>query len=149
MRNRGRQTSRGLFARREPAFSAYLKSLRPLLAFLGIFAITIQSFVVQTHIHAPLAGVAMAAVQSDVVGVSSAPSGDLYPVHGKYSSSDDASNCRLCQELIYAGRFVAPSTVALLLPIVFALLLVVFAHSAMVSTAPAYIWRSRAPPAHS
>jgi hypothetical protein len=150
MRNRGRQTSRGLFVRRGPAFSAYMKSLRPLLALVGIFAIAIQSFVVQTHIHAPLAGASMAAAQSDVLGVSAAvPGGDLYPIHGKFSSSDDASNCRLCQELFYAGRFVAPSTAVLLLPIFFSLLLVVFAHSAMVSTARAYIWRSRAPPAHS
>ncbi len=150
MRNRGKQSSRTPFVRFRPGLGGYWARLRPLLALIGIFAIAIQSFVVQTHIH-PQVAATFGLAQSDVAGVSATaiPGGDAYPVHGKFSTGDDASNCRLCQELIYAGRFVAPSAATLVMPVVFALLLVIFAHSTTVSQAGAYIWRSRAPPAHS
>ena len=107
-----------------------------------MLAILLQSFVVQTHIHNPQSAVSFALAKGADKAAPAKPD-------GKFSTSDDASNCRLCQELAHAGRFIAPSSPILVLPMVIAWLLIVFSHSATVPYARAYIWRSRAPPAHS
>jgi hypothetical protein len=124
-----------------------------MLAFLGILAIALQSFVVQTHIHDPRAASMFPLTQvplPDAAGVTKiSPDDGTTTSHGKFSSGDDTSNCRLCQELIHAGRFIAPSSAVLAVPLILSFWLIVLAHSSIVSSAGAYIWRSRAPPAHS
>lgn len=129
-----------LFARRRAGGSLRLQGWRPLIAFVAILAIALQSFVVQTHIHDPQAAIGLA---------KSADSGSPVKTDGKFSTSDDTSKCRLCQELAHAGRFIAPTSPMLVLPMIVAWLLIVFSHSATIPRARAYIWRSRAPPAHS
>ena len=154
MLSRAKWRSKRVFARSRGAATLRLRGLRPILAFLGIFAIALQSFVVQTHIHNPQAAGVLGLMQvssPDAAGslAKNSPDKGTTPTHGKYSSGDDTSNCRLCQELIYAGRFIAPSSAVLVLPLILSVWLVVFAHSAPIPTAGAYIWRSRAPPTHS
>jgi len=128
--------------------------LRSVLAFLGILAIALQSFVVQTHIHNPQAAAVLGLAQlpsSDAAaGVpKSSPDNGTTTPRGKFSSGDDTSNCRLCQELFHAGRFIAPSSAVLVVPLILSVWLIVFGHSAPIPSAGAYIWRSRAPPTHS
>src|SRR5262245_15228022 len=115
---------------------------RPLIAFLAIFAVVLQSFIVQTHIHNPQPAASSSLAKSADGGASG-------PTDSKFPISDDTANCRLCQELAYAGRFVAPSCTLLIVPIIVAWLLIVFLHSATIPSARSYVWRSRAPPAHS
>jgi len=115
---------------------------RPVIAFLAVFAIVLQSFIVQTHIHNPQSAASSSLAKSaegDASGTT----------HSKFPVSDDTANCRLCQELGYAGRFVAPSSTLLIVPVIVAWLLIVFLHSATIPSARSYVWRSRAPPAHS
>jgi hypothetical protein len=128
--------------------------LRPILAFLGILAIALQSLVVQTHIHNPQAaavlGLAQVPSPDAAAGVAqNSPDNGTTTPQGKFSSGDDTSNCRLCQELFHAGRFIAPSSAVLVVPLILSVWLIVFGHSAPIPSAGAYIWRSRAPPAHS
>ena len=127
-----------LFARRRAGGALRLQGWRSVVAFLGVLAIALQSFVVQTHIHNP-----QSAIASTLSADNSAPA----KTDGKFSTSDDISKCRLCQELVHAGRFIAPTSPVLVLPMIVAWLLIVFSHSATIPRARAYIWRSRAPPA--
>ena len=115
---------------------------RSVMAFLAVFAIVLQSFVVQTHIHNPQP-VASSSLAKSSDGGASGTTDSKFPI------SDDTANCRLCQELAYAGRFVAPSSTLLIVPTIVAWLLIVFLHSATIPSARSYVWRSRAPPAHS
>lgn|SRR5262245_16171071 len=116
---------------------------RPVIAFLAILAIVLQSFIVQTHIHNPQPAAAFSSLAKSSDGGASGTTDSKFPI------SDDTANCRLCQELAYAGRFVAPSSTLLIVPTIVAWLLIVFLHSATIPSARSYVWRSRAPPAHS
>ena len=142
MRNRMHRNFARFVARRRAGVALRLQGWRPIVAFLAIFAVALQSFIVQTHIHNPKPALSLILAKSGDASTSGT-------TDGKFSSSDDAANCRLCQELVYAGRFVAPSTTLLVLPAIVAWLLIVFTHSATIPRARAYVWRSRAPPAHS
>ena len=115
---------------------------RPVIAFLALFAIVLQSLIVQTHIHNPRPAASSSLAKSGDGGASG-------NTDSKFPVSDETANCRLCQELAYAGRFVAPSSTPLIVPIVVAWLLIVFLHSSATPSARSYVWRSRAPPAHS
>jgi hypothetical protein len=141
MRNRRNRNLTRLFARRGAGAVLRLTGSRPIIAFLAMLAIALQSFVVQTHIHNPQSTISLGLAKSADKAAPAKPD-------GKFSTSDDTSNCRLCQELAHAGRFVAPSSPVLVLPMVIAWLLIVFSHSTTIP-ARAYVWRSRAPPAHS
>ena len=152
--DRAKWRSKRRFARSRAAATWRFRGLRPILAFLGVLAIALQSFVVQTHIHNPQAAGVLGLLQvssPDAAGglAPNSPDNGTTKTHGKFSGGDDTSNCRLCQELIHAGRFIAPSTAVLVLPVILSVWLIVFAHSPAVSSVGAYIWRSRAPPAHS
>jgi len=140
MRNRANRIDRRIGRGKRPLLR--LQNSRAIVTFLAVLAIALQSFVVQTHIHNPQAIASFSLVKS-------ADNGASGTTGGKFTGNDDSSNCRLCQELAYAGRFVAPSSTMLVLPIIIAWLLVVFSHSATIPTARSYVWRSRAPPAHS
>jgi hypothetical protein len=111
------------------------------VAFLAVFAIALQSFIVQTHIHSPQSAASSLAKSGD--------DGASGTTHSKFPVSDETANCRLCQELVYAGRFVTPASTLLIVPITVAWLLIVFLQSATIPSARSYVWRSRAPPAHS
>ena len=131
-----------LFARRRAGGGLRLQGWRSVVAFLGVLAIALQSFVVQTHIHNPQSAISFGLAKSAGAAVPA-------KTDGKFSTGDDTSNCRLCQELVHAGRFIAPTSPIIVLPMIVAWLLIVFSHSTTIPRARAYIWRSRAPPAHS
>jgi hypothetical protein len=107
---------------------------RKWLAVLALLSFFFQSLAVQTHIHPQLSQTAAKAAQQGT----SAPA----PV----KSQDPMDQCRLCQELVHAGHFVAPSAVA-----AFASLSLVTAIFAVLPSRPsqsatAFSWNSRAPP---
>jgi len=136
MRNRTR------ISRERPRALLRVQDWRSVVAFLAIFAIALQSFIIQTHIHTPPSVASSSLAKTGDDGASGT-------THSKFPVSDETANCRLCQELVYAGRFVTPSSTLLIVPITVAWLLIVFLQSATIPSAQSYVWRSRAPPAHS
>lgn len=116
-------------AMRRPAAQRYV-TLFALLAFF------LQSFAVQSHIHPLDKPASVAAAINNIP----APIKKIDPV--------DLGSCRLCQELIHAGAFVAPSAFAV--PASQSAAAIVFAALPLLAgmLAPAFAWQSRAPPQH-
>lgn len=116
-------------------------------ALLCLVAYTFQSFVAQTHVHAPSAPVPATAgyhagVQADTPSLAARSSEDST----KHGRRDDSSSCPLCQIVLHGGA--APlSTFAISLPL-----------QTAISVAPAeqappgaivavsFSWQGRAPP---
>jgi hypothetical protein len=100
------------------------------LTLLGFF---LQSLVVQTHIHP--------SIQAQAKAVSQQLPGSQPP-----KGQDPIDQCRLCQELIHAGHFVAPSALAAFASL--SLFAAIFAYLPDLPdrSARPFAWRSRAPP---
>jgi hypothetical protein len=119
---------------------------------IGLLALAIQSFVVQTHIHSPrgAAGIQTVSIATAVKGATGAvaEAGSKVPLpRDKYPITEDPSNCPLCQEMSHAGQFVASAAVLVALPVAVAVHFIPWAEAAIPSVAVTHIWRSRAPPA--
>jgi hypothetical protein len=114
---------------KQPAARRYV-TLFALLAFL------LQSFAVQSHIHPLDKPASVAAAVNNIP----APVKKIDPV--------DLGSCRLCQELIHAGAFVAPSAFAM--PASQNAAAIIFTALPLLAgmLAPAFAWQSRAPPQH-
>jgi hypothetical protein len=95
----------------------------------ALLAFFIQGLAVQTHIHEQ-ASAAKTAV----------------PAKTPLKSQDPVDQCRLCQELVHAGSFITPSTMAT--PAGLTFVAVVFTALTAPETvfARAFAWQSRAPP---
>lgn len=120
--------TRSVYAAPRPAAS------RKWVAIFALLAFFLQSLAVQTHIHPALSPVvAKTAVQQ-------------VPAPAPLKSQDPVDQCRLCQELVHAGAFVAPTMVAVL--VAPSLAAAVFAAPPSPSSRPAtaFAWQSRAPP---
>ncbi len=119
---------------------------------IGLLALAVQSFVVQTHIHIPQgAGRAQtvslvtlaATVVSDASGIKSdAPAAprDRYPIN------EDPSNCPLCQEVAHSGQFMQSAAVLAMLPFAVSVNFIIFDKALPSFFAVSHIWRGRAPP---
>ncbi|HTW35263.1 MAG TPA: hypothetical protein VMD53_11660 [Rhizomicrobium sp.] len=107
---------------------------RPLMAFALAFAVFLQSYITQTHIH-------VASVEH--AGVLHAE-GDGF--HHKPPIDDDSAHCPLCQMALMSGNFVAP--VAPVLPVPLTAPVTAFVPSILVlrEMYRAHGWQSRAPP---
>jgi hypothetical protein len=107
-------------------------SARRWITALALLAFFLQNLAVQTHVHQSLQP---AAVKIQTDGSHKAP-----------LKLDPVDQCRLCQELVHAGIFLAPSvavsTASLIC--VAANFIVVLASTA--DPAAAFAWQSRAPP---
>jgi hypothetical protein len=97
-----------------------------------LLAFVLQSLTVPTHVHQPL--------QPEAVKVRT-DGGHKAPL-----KLDPIDQCRLCQELVHVGTFLAPSAAISLLSLTFVTAstasLLVFA----ADPATAFAWQSRAPP---
>jgi hypothetical protein len=100
----------------------------------AILAFFLQNLAIQTHIHPADIPVLVKAAATQT------------PVPAPLKAQDPIDQCRLCQELVHAGAFVAPSAVAI--PASQILVLAAFATLPWPSAAvaPGFAWRSRAPP---
>jgi hypothetical protein len=104
---------------------------------VGVFALLaffLQSLVVQTHIHQPLPPVAAKAASQQLPA----------PI----KTQDPIDQCRLCQELIHAGHFVAPSALVSIASPVFVAAIFTALPEQPNRAATTFAWRSRAPPRH-
>ena len=122
---------------------------------LGLLALAVQSFIVQTHLHIPqatgkaqtvsvvtLAGAAVAD-KAGVADSKSAAPRDKYPIN------EDPSNCPLCQEIAHSGQFAHNAAVLAILPRAVAVNFILFDEALPSFQAATHIWLSRAPPIRS
>jgi hypothetical protein len=123
---------------RSGAVSLILKqpAARQYVTLFALLAFFLQSFAVQSHIHPLNTPATVTAAVNNIP----APVKTIDPV--------DLGSCRLCQELIHAGAFVAPSAIAV--PASTGAAAFVFTALPLLAgmLAPAFAWQSRAPPHH-
>lgn len=124
-----------------------VSSWRQVLPMLMFVAFALQSYVTQTHIH--VAGyVATGGIgfvdedQGPMTGNVAAKSGE----HDRHSPADDPANCPICQEMLYAGHYVIPVAVAILLPFVAVSTVTIVEAIPLRIFAPSHNWQGRAPP---
>ena len=106
--------------------------VRFIAALIALFSFTLQTYVVQTHIHAP--GVEI----SGFGQVGHAPANDK-------NTTDD---CPICQAFSATGSFVTPTQIILALVLAFILTAPFVAVPATAEPLLARNWQSRAPPRH-
>ena len=119
-----------------------------MVGLLGLLAVALQSFVVQTHIHVQQPAVraqalgltTLAASVSDSVSSQAGAPVDNYPIHR------DPANCPLCKELTHSGQYVSSASVLATLPYPVTVNFIVFREIAPSLFAASHTWRGRAPP---
>jgi hypothetical protein len=103
---------------------------------LVLFAFTLQSYVVQSHIHD----------RSQGLGVPSVIKFDAKtPIHGNPPLGDTSPSCSICQAIAHAGAVLAPSEF-LFLPSLSAEFAAPFVTMRAVAAVTLHDWQSRAPP---
>jgi hypothetical protein len=114
---------------------------------LALAAFSLQGYITQTHIHLMNAAQADAASQGGAkIAAKDAKADPRTAPRDRYPSNQDPANCPLCQEIMHAGHYVAPSAVAFFLPPQ-SLSVVPLLTTASAPHEPAgYSWQSRAPP---
>jgi hypothetical protein len=107
-------------------------SIRRWLTAFALLAFFLQGLAVQTHVHQLLQP---GAVKVQTGGPQKGP-----------VKLDPMDQCRLCQELVHAGAFIAPSAIASPVSLTIAALSVTAFAAFEASPATAFAWQSRAPP---
>jgi hypothetical protein len=110
-----------------------LGRVRFIAALIALLSFTLQTYVVQTHIHVP-------GVEIGALGQVSHPS----PLDNKNSQDD----CPICQAFATAGTFVTPALIILALALSFIDASPVIALRIKSGPPLARNWQSRAPPHH-
>ncbi len=122
-----------------------------LVAFFGLLAVALQSFVVQTHIHVQQPGARTHALGLITLAAASAPgsafaSGQAGVPVDNYPINRDPANCPLCKELTHSGQYVSSASVLATLPVTVTVNVIVFREIAPSLFAASHNWRGRAPP---
>lgn len=143
--NRRMQAATALpsFAVRHPSRSRWTVIL------FGVFALAIQCFVVQTHVHitpAQWAQFEQAWLAEHAAAGDQATVTHHQPPKDRYPAKEDPANCPLCRELALAGHFVMPVAAVVVLPVTVDVHPVSVAVTAVAVRAPCHDWRGRAPP---
>jgi hypothetical protein len=121
------------------------------VAVLGLLAVALQSFVVQTHIHVQQPAFHTQAVSLITLAAASITSSELAsgqagtPVDN-YPLNRDPANCPLCKELTHSGQYVSSASVLATLPFPVTVNVIVFREIAPSLFAASHTWRGRAPP---
>jgi hypothetical protein len=106
---------------------------RVIAALIALFTFTLQTYVVQTHIHVP-------GFETSAFGQVNHPS----PLDGKNGQDD----CPICQAFAATGSFVTPALIILALVLTFVATTFFAALPATAGPRLARNWQSRAPPRH-
>jgi hypothetical protein len=109
---------------------------RKWLAVFALLSFFLQSLAVQTHIHP----------QPPLTVATAVDTGTSAPAPAKDQNPMD--QCRLCQELVHAGNFVAPSSAVAVASLSFVAAIFAPLVSPKTLSATSFTWQSRAPPAH-
>jgi hypothetical protein len=117
---------------------------------LTLAAFTVQSFLIQTHVHFSPAIEASFADSGGTPAKWAATTGGHQSViparEHRNAPDDDPANCPLCQEYLYAGNYVAPAIIALLLPPADESAVVPETRTLPRVATISYSWHGRAPP---
>ena len=120
---------------------------------LALLALTIQSLVIQTHIHIPQAAgraqtVSVTTLAQTLVSGASAQTADdrANAPRDKYPINEDPSNCPLCQEVAHSGQFVHSVAALAAVPAFVNVHFVVFSEVLPSFFSVSHSWRGRAPP---
>ncbi len=106
------------------------------LAVFALLSFFLQSLAVQTHIHQ----------QTPASVAQTIAHGTSVPAPAK--NQDPIDQCRLCQEMVHAGSFVAPSAIVAPASLIFVAAAFVPVAAFLYRSASAFAWQSRAPPRH-
>jgi hypothetical protein len=120
------------------------------VAFFGFLALTLQSFVVQTHVHVPHASapakpISFITLIATSAGLSNPSWGHTDGQGGQYPTSD-STTCPWCKELTRSGQYAASASVLVTFPFPVTLNVIVFREIALSLFAASHTWRGRAPP---
>ena len=115
---------------------------------LMLAAFALQSYVTQTHIH--FAGHVVTGgftfPDDGAKAQTGKALGENQDDHDKYPPGDDPANCPICQEILYAGHYVAPTAVPILLPSL-AISTIEIVETVLPRVfAPSHNWLGRGPP---
>ena len=120
---------------REPVGAAAMRPWRPAFALLAMLAVFLQAFVVQTHVHAPVAPLSIAFEQP------AAAHDDAAHVT---APSEHQLICAICQALAASAMAILPgAAVALVADQTNAIAVVALSLAPRITS---YSWQSRAPP---
>jgi hypothetical protein len=122
---------------------------RILLVLLALVALTIQTLLVQSHIHIPQVPAKVQSVSLITLVAGTADTQDNHSAgtpYGKYPVNEDPANCPLCQAFGHAGEFVASTAVLVSLPYSIAVNFIVFSERVTALFAVSHSWQGRAPP---
>jgi hypothetical protein len=114
------------------------RGARLAITFFVLFAFTLQTYVIQTHIHgAAPTGIAKLALDKSAAR-------EQRP--DKLPTGNDPANCPICQEILHTGFFVTPSAAVLPLPAVAVSIAPTVIDIKAAVEAHSHSWKSRAPP---
>ena len=108
------------------------ESWRSALSLVLLLAFSIQSFLVQTHVHALALGAPLSPAAVSTSHETQAPF--------------DADKCVLCQEFVHAGNYVLPGGLAVLPPTAHISLLPFELAPVVAARVISHDWMGRAPP---
>ena len=100
---------------------------------LALLAFFFQNLALQTHIH-------------EQPSVASATTAQPTPSKAPLQRQNPVDQCRLCQELVHAGTFIAPSAAPAPADLSYVAAIFVALTRPAASFATAFAWQSRAPP---
>ena len=120
------------YAAARPA--ATRQGTRKWLAVFALLSFFLQGLAVQTHVHQQFPPSIAKTVDA----------GTSAPVPKDQNPMDQ---CRLCQELVHAGNFVAPSSAVAVASLSFVAAIFAALVSPKTLSATTFTWQSRAPPA--
>jgi hypothetical protein len=140
-----------VYRHKSPPMSARLRrerssASRIVVTFVALIAFILQSYVTQTHIHIEGESAFGFATARTVAPDTASKTASQNREHGRHVPSDDPAHCPFCQEILYAGHFVAPAPVAVI-QLAFVTAPAAIAHEISVAKSPvSHSWRGRGPP---
>jgi Protein of unknown function (DUF2946) len=110
---------------------------RSVIAWILLFAFTVQSHATQIHVHGSSHAIAGASIEKIIEKAGS---------HGKSPGAPDSTDCPICQAIAHTGVFFAPTVPLLLLPGWVEHFVPSVRQFAVAGAAATHEWFSRAPP---
>ena len=124
---------------------------RILMILLAFVALTIQTLVVQSHIHIRQAASKVQSVSLITLAAGTADTGNDQSAgapRDKYPINEDPSNCPLCQEIAHSGQFLQSAATLAAIPASVSIHFIIFNEALPSFFAVSHNWHSRAPPQH-
>lgn len=122
--------------------------LRVFFVLLGLLALTVQTLVVQTHIHIAQPTAIFSSV-GDVSGAGNqgwSTGSKASTPRDRYPANEDPSNCPLCQEFAHFGHFTQGTVFFVAVLLSSTIRHAVFDDVPIPFTVVTHLWRGRAPP---